>query len=261
MLRRSLHLLDLPALAGRAEGERRLTNFLHLAEALLQQAGATLEGEAALVRWLAMTIEAGGSGAGEEQVVRLESDADLVKVVTVHKTRVSNTRGLPPFATSFRAVERRTARYPQARRRQRRRRLALDYDDADLERAEAERLREDLRLFYVALTRARHALWMGFARGQDRQGQGLPDPSQRAWAPARGRRCARRGRLARPLQALATAAAQDGATGTEADGRTASRSRPRRPKRRTPCCAGARFCRRCRTARPPRRLRASLVAR
>jgi exodeoxyribonuclease V beta subunit len=35
-------------------------------------------------------------------------------------------------------------------------------DDEDLAWAEQERLREDLRLFYVALTRARHALWLGF---------------------------------------------------------------------------------------------------
>lgn len=29
--------------------------------------------------------------------------------------------------------------------------------------ADQDRLREDLRLLYVALTRARHALWVGFA--------------------------------------------------------------------------------------------------
>jgi len=221
MLRRSLHLLDLPARwLAEPEGERRLTNFLHLAE-LLQQAGATLEGETALVRWLAMTIEAGGSRAGEEQVVRLESDADLVKVVTVHKSK-----GLEypvvclPFATSFRAVERRTARYLKLADASGRRRLALDYDDADLERAEAERLREDLRLFYVALTRARHALWMGFAAV--RIGKGKACQTHRS-APghllAGGAALDEAAWLA-PLQALATAAAQDGATGTEADGRT-----------------------------------------
>src|SRR5690606_38508311 len=41
--------------------------------------------------------------------------------------------------------------------------LRLSYSDAELAQADAERLREDLRLFYVAATRARYAMWMGFA--------------------------------------------------------------------------------------------------
>jgi len=165
MLRRTLHLLDLPARwLSEPDGERKLTNFLHLAE-LLQQASAQLDGEQALIRWLAMQIEEGASGSGsEEQVVRLESDADLVKVVTVHKSK-----GLEypvvclPFACSFRRVERKTTRFLKLADASGGRELKLDYDDDDLERAEHERLREDLRLFYVALTRARHALWMSFA--------------------------------------------------------------------------------------------------
>lgn len=163
MLRRTLHLLDLPARwLSEPEGERRLTNFLHLAE-LLQQASAQLDGENALIRWLAMQIEEGAAGS-DEQVVRLESDADLVKVVTVHKSK-----GLEypvvclPFACSFRRVERRYARFLKLADASGTREIKLDYSEADLERAERDRLREDLRLFYVALTRARHALWMGFA--------------------------------------------------------------------------------------------------
>jgi exodeoxyribonuclease V beta subunit len=163
MLRRTLHLLALPARwLAEADGERRLTNFLHLAE-LLQQASARLDGEQALIRWLAMQIEDGASGS-EEQVVRLESDADLVKVVTVHKSK-----GLEypvvclPFACSLRRVERRHARYLKLADAAGAREIKLDYDDEDLARADHERLREDLRLFYVALTRARHTVWMGFA--------------------------------------------------------------------------------------------------
>ena len=67
------------------DGERKLTNLLHLAE-LLQAASAQLDGEQALIRWLANQLEAHGVG-DDEQIVRLESDADLVKVVTVHKAK------------------------------------------------------------------------------------------------------------------------------------------------------------------------------
>jgi len=169
MLRQTLHRMGLPArwLAD-AGGERRLTNVLHLAE-LLQHASATLEGEQALVRWLATQVEAPGAGA-EEQVVRLESDADLVKVVTVHKSKgLEYPVVLLPFAAGFRALERQRTPFVRVPGPDGERQLRLDYSDAELAQADEERLREDLRLFYVALTRPRHALWMGW--GPLRKGQ------------------------------------------------------------------------------------------
>jgi exodeoxyribonuclease V beta subunit len=86
MLRQTLHQLGLASrwLAA-PNGERKLTNFLHLAE-LLQTASSTLDGEQALIRWLLTEMSEGG-GQGDEQVVRLESDADLVKVITIHKSK------------------------------------------------------------------------------------------------------------------------------------------------------------------------------
>ncbi|GGH57637.1 RecBCD enzyme subunit RecB [Comamonas phosphati] len=173
MLRQTLYRFNLPTRwLAEIGGERRLTNYLHLAE-LLQTASAQLEGEQALIRWLATQIEAPGnsSGGGEAQIVRLESDADLVKVVTVHKSK-----GLEypvvclPFAGSFRPLDRRTTAYlslpvndGEVDGAAASRELVLDYDSEQLVQADRERLREDLRLFYVALTRARHALWMALA--------------------------------------------------------------------------------------------------
>lgn len=162
MLRRTLHLLELPARwLGEPDGERRLTNFLHLAE-LLQNASVELEGEQAAIRWLATRVE-GGEGVSDEQVLRLESDADLVKVVTVHKSKgLEYPVVFLPFACSFRRVTKSNTRHLNLPGEGGARELKLDFDDADIQQADHERLREDLRLFYVALTRARHALWMGF---------------------------------------------------------------------------------------------------
>lgn len=165
MLRQTLYRFALPARwLQDLGGERRLTNYLHLAE-LLQGASAQLEGEQALIRWLATQIENPGA-AGDAQIVRLESDADLVKVVTVHKSK-----GLEypvvclPFAGSFRPVDGKAAylSLPVQIDGAPARELVLDYNDAQLAQADKERLREDLRLLYVALTRPRHALWMGLA--------------------------------------------------------------------------------------------------
>ena len=163
MLRQTLHLLDLPVRwLTQPDGERRMTNFLHLAE-LLQTASVGADGEQALIRWLEAQMQ-GQSSSDDEQIVRLESDADLVKVITVHKSK-----GLEypvvclPFACSYRAMDRRTTRFVKLADDDGQRHLRLQYNSDELALADRDRLREDIRLLYVALTRARHALWLGFA--------------------------------------------------------------------------------------------------
>lgn len=162
MLRQSLHQLGLPALwLESLDGERRLTNFLHIAE-LLQTAAATLDGEQALIRWLQTEISSEDSQA-DDQIVRLESDADLIKVVTIHKSKgLEYSVVCLPFATSFREIERKNASFVSLADQEGVRTLSLNISDAELALADRERLREDLRLLYVALTRARHSLWVGF---------------------------------------------------------------------------------------------------
>ena len=167
MLRQSLHVLQLAGRwRGQPDGERRLTNVLHLAE-LLQTASSQLDGEQALIRWLAQQIQeiqSGSAGDSEEQTVRLESDEDLVKVITIHASK-----GLEypvvclPFAHSHRMMEAHKTPVLQREDDRGERRWTLDFDKDDTRLADRDRLREDLRLWYVALTRARHALWVGWS--------------------------------------------------------------------------------------------------
>jgi exodeoxyribonuclease V beta subunit len=167
MLRQSLHVLQLAGRwRGEPDGERRLTNVLHLAE-LLQTASHQLDGEQALIRWLSQQIDEaldGSAGENEEQTVRLESDEDLVKVITIHKSK-----GLEypvvclPFAHSHRVVTADKAAVLQVSDAQGERHWTLAFDKQDAKGADLDRLREDLRLWYVALTRARHALWVGWS--------------------------------------------------------------------------------------------------
>ncbi|ACB34044.1 exodeoxyribonuclease V, beta subunit [Leptothrix cholodnii SP-6] len=181
MLRQTLHALDLPARwlaeGNEAAGERRLTNVLHLGE-LLQAASAHLEGEAGLIRWLAAMVRGGGDGAqggsgmggsaaaagagGDAHIVRLESDAQLVQVVTVHKSKgLEYPVVMLPFANSARAWRKKRHGALEWVDDDGRRALDFAQQPEHVAAAERERLREDLRLFYVALTRARHALWLG----------------------------------------------------------------------------------------------------
>ncbi len=158
MLRQLLQDFALPQrLMGREDGERVLTNLLHLAE-LLQQAAAELDGELALIRHLGELL-AGEGQAVEEQVLRLESDEALVRVVTIHKSKgLEYPLVFLPFICAFRPVD---DKKPLQVHDGERRRLVLKADADTLQRAERERLGEDLRLLYVALTRARHACWLG----------------------------------------------------------------------------------------------------
>jgi len=165
MLRRLVHDLGLPSqllAPGRAGGERSLTNLLHLAE-LLQQASRQMEGEQALIRWLAEQVENETDG-GDERVLRLESDAELVKVVTVHKSKgLEYPLVYLPFAVSVRKVDKRNRIYFEYTDGDGQRRLDMRLSEQGQEAAEAARLEEDVRLLYVALTRARHFLWLGVA--------------------------------------------------------------------------------------------------
>ncbi|MET0859251.1 MAG: 3'-5' exonuclease, partial [Telluria sp.] len=163
MLRRFVHELNLPStLLREAGGERRLTNLLHLAE-LLQTASSGLDGEQALIRWFGEQVAGIGEG-GDERVLRLESDAELVKVVTVHKSKgLEYPLVYLPFAVTARKTDRRNRSFFEFVDTDDKRKLDLGLSDAALAAVDRARIEEDLRLLYVALTRARHFLWLGVA--------------------------------------------------------------------------------------------------
>jgi len=146
------------------DGERRLTNYLQLAEHL-QEAQRQALGLHGLVDWLERAI-AQASNEDEAQLLRLESDAHRVQIVTLHKSKgleyplvflpfvgigaraeapgrcvvVHDAEGRPVL--HWRLLED-TSGWKEAVERHRR---ACEAEDA--------------RLLYVGLTRARDALWV-----------------------------------------------------------------------------------------------------
>lgn len=211
MLRQSLHAFQLPARwLALPDGERRLTNVLHLAE-LLQSASSDIDGEQALIRWLVQEV-AGQTPDGDDQVVRLESDADLVKVVTIHKSKgLEYPVVFLPYATSFREVTRKHTSAVFLPDPDGTRRLVQELRDEDLRRADEERLREDLRLLYVALTRPCHALWLGLAAVKVGNAKACQTHKSAAGYLLGGPEVREAGDWLAPLQALAQTGAQTGA--------------------------------------------------
>lgn len=161
MLRALLHRRNLAAsLLASPYGERRLTNFLHLGE-LLQQVSSELDGEYALLRWLGEAVNR-QSGQDAEQILRLESERKLVQIVTIHKSKgLEYPLVFLPFICSHRSAD--TPLYHEADEAGNRTILDLTGAEDSLAEADKERLAEDLRLLYVALTRGVYATWLGLA--------------------------------------------------------------------------------------------------
>ncbi len=165
LVRKIIHDFDvatrLLAWGPASDGERALTDLLHLGE-LLQHASQELDGEHALIRFLAEAI-ANPEGHGDTHKLRLESDADLVQVITIHKSKgLEYPLVFLPFICNHRPTKKDDSplRWHDAEGRLR---ISLEADEETLATVDRERLGEDLRKLYVALTRARHATWLGMA--------------------------------------------------------------------------------------------------
>lgn len=172
MLRTFLMDFEVPGrLLQRLDGERRLTDILHIAE-LLQQDSLQLDGEHALVHHFTQILRAADE-EDEHRTLRLESDAGLVKVITVHKSKgLEYPLVFLPFGTAFRAENPKQA-YVRYHNEQGRLVTVFDPSPEDIARADQERLGEDIRKLYVALTRARFATWVGAAALDNWQQSGL----------------------------------------------------------------------------------------
>nr|WP_126966918.1 exodeoxyribonuclease V subunit beta [Xanthomonas arboricola] len=146
------------------DGERRLTNYLQLAE-LLQEADARALGPHGLVDWLSRRI-ANADDNDEAQQLRLESDARRVQIVTLHKSKgLEYPLVFLPYIGIGRS-DKGAGRHCVVHAPELGRQLhwKTDKDDPTWSAAEAawkqEQRAEDARLLYVGLTRAEHALWI-----------------------------------------------------------------------------------------------------
>jgi len=148
-------------LLARADGERRLTNLMHLAELLQQDAGSAAP--EVLLRTLAgRRAETGG---GEATQLRLESDRNLVQIVTIHRAK-GLEYGVVFCPFLFDGYSRGGSEGPMRAWHDEDGELVLDYragasaDKAVKARIRHEQQAEDLRLIYVALTRAVHRCYL-----------------------------------------------------------------------------------------------------
>ena len=145
------------------DGERRLTNYLQLGE-LLQEAGTRSIGLHGLLDWLQARITHADAG-DDTQLLRLESDARRVQIITLHKSKgLEYPLVYLPFVGIDGNAPDNSAHRTVHDGQQRVLHWKIDKDAEAWKTASAQASNEDAaeaaRLLYVGLTRAEHALWI-----------------------------------------------------------------------------------------------------
>jgi exodeoxyribonuclease V beta subunit len=137
----------------RPDGERRVTNFLHLAEALHQATSNNPLSPSSLVVWLRTRMDDSESG-GDEYQLRLESESDAISILTVHKSKGLEypVVFLPSLSMTAGAKAKEFTYHRNDGK------LVVDLKevatDMAKEKGKLEDGQEDARVLYVGLTRA-----------------------------------------------------------------------------------------------------------
>lgn len=166
------HCVQLAAkrLLPRWDGRRRVTNLLHLAE-LLQHESARRSTPAELLHWLGQRrIEADEKrGAGNAEPLRPADDPGAVQVLTVHRSKgLQYDVVFAPFVmgTFWKSLENREDA-DEAVAWHAGDELRIDIGGPQWKThalaQRDEQFAESLRLAYVAITRARHRVWLAWA--------------------------------------------------------------------------------------------------
>jgi exodeoxyribonuclease V beta subunit len=148
-----------------SDGERRNTNILHLTELLHQASVEKKLGTAWLIKWLAEQRNP-NTPRLEENQLRLESDENAVKIVTIHKSKgLEYPIVFCPFMYGHSEIGENTFLFHDETNN---RRLTLDLGSEEIgehkKAAKREELAENLRLLYVALTRAKNRCYLVWGR-------------------------------------------------------------------------------------------------
>jgi len=159
-----IHLMRLP------DGERRITNILHLSEVLHQASIERRLSMAGLLKWLYEQRDQ-ATPRLEEHQLRLESDENAVKIVTIHKSKgLEYPVVFCPFGWTKSKIEKNNKPFTFHDTLDQMK-LTLDLGSPAMDEnrvcAEKEELAENLRLLYVALTRARNRCYLVWGRFRD----------------------------------------------------------------------------------------------
>ncbi|MBN1547878.1 MAG: exodeoxyribonuclease V subunit beta [Syntrophaceae bacterium] len=168
MFRSFLENEHLPSrILNQAGGERRLTNLLHIGELLHQAAISDHLAMHDLISWLGCQISTTDIQP-EEYELRLERDEKAVKIATIHKSKgLEYPVVFCPFSWGS-GAPRKNPDHVLFHDPARSFAPVVDFGSPEIDEhrrcAEEEALAEEIRLLYVALTRARHRSYFIWGR-------------------------------------------------------------------------------------------------
>ena len=147
------------------DGERRLTNVLHLSEILHQESSEKKLGVVGLLKWLRQQRDP-ESPRLEEHQLRLESDANAVKIVTIHKSKgLEYPVVFCPFNWDGSEIGKKEEFLFHDPKDDWKINLVLNPEEnPNRMLGEKEILAENLRLLYVSLTRAKNRCYLVWGR-------------------------------------------------------------------------------------------------
>ena len=141
------------------DGERRMTNLLHCMEVLHRAEAENSLGMEGLIKWF--SGKRADENSSEEDQIRLETDENAVKIITIHRSKgLEYPVVFCPFAWDSSKVKNDQFSFHDPAHDDR---LTLDLGTGAEEnriQSQVEELAENVRLLYVALTRAKSRCYL-----------------------------------------------------------------------------------------------------
>ncbi|MEY8715697.1 exodeoxyribonuclease V subunit beta [Francisella philomiragia] len=142
--------------------ERVITNILHLAE-LIKVAENKYKHPNQLIKWYRQQLNSTATSEGE---LRLESDDNLIKIITIHGSKgLEYSVVFIPFASYVSSKKFQVGDFSKYYDKNIKQTVyKIGKDDSIKPQIENEVIEELMRLFYVAVTRAEHRCYIGVAK-------------------------------------------------------------------------------------------------
>ncbi|AJI47453.1 exodeoxyribonuclease V subunit beta [Francisella philomiragia] len=142
--------------------ERVITNILHLAE-LIKVAENKYKHPNQLIKWYRQQLNSTATSEGE---LRLESDDNLIKIITIHGSKgLEYSVVFIPFASYVSSKKFQVGDFSKYYDKYLKQTVyKIGKDDSIKPQIENEVIEELMRLFYVAVTRAEHRCYIGVAK-------------------------------------------------------------------------------------------------
>ncbi|AEE26724.1 exodeoxyribonuclease V subunit beta [Francisella hispaniensis] len=147
--------------------ERVITNILHLAE-LIKVAENKYKHPNQLIKWYRQQLNSSATSEGE---LRLESDDNLIKIITIHGSKgLEYSVVFIPFASYVSSKKFQVSDFSKYYDKNIKQTVyKIGKDDSIKPQIKNEVIEELMRLFYVAVTRAEHRCYIGVAKYQDKK--------------------------------------------------------------------------------------------